>query len=291
MPIQNVSQNFVGFVDNSGFTEEGTNVILLSGEKPNFGDGSTNNFELGAIAGSLFWDGREKSLEAMVMQPILNHQEMGIRDLEDVVKKVNNIAYYKAGFQQVYWKSEVDLAMISNALASFVQSIKSNNTKFDQSNSGLVKLDALESQGKQLFFEKYDCNSCHQVQSPTGYLFSGGGFANIGLDPVYEDEGLSETTNNTSDAGKFKIPSLRNVELTGPYMHDGRFESLEEVIEHYNTGMSSNENLDFRLRDAQGNPRLMDISKSETRAIIAFLKTLTDYEMISSPAYSDPFTY
>lgn len=127
------------------------------------------------------------------------------------------------------------------------------------------------------------------MQSPTGYLFSGGGFANIGLDPLYEDEGLAGTTGNDVDAGKFKIPSLRNVELTAPYMHDGRFETLEEVIGHYSTGISENENLDFRLKELDGSPMVFNVTKAETKALVAFMKTLTDYSMIHNPEYSNPF--
>lgn len=290
MPIQNVSQGFITFIDGTIGSNENTNVVLLSNQQSNFGDGSDNFFPDGAFVGSLFWDGRETVLRNMVVQPILNHKEMGIRNLSDVVKKINNIEYYQAGFKNVYQSDSVSLEMVSDALAAFVESLKSVNTKLDHSNmAGGVQLDALESTGRDLFFEKYDCNSCHQVQSPNGYLFSGGGFANIGLDPIYDDSGMQETSGNDEDAGKFKIPSLRNVALTAPYMHDGRFETLEEVIGHYSTGISQNENLDFRLKETDGSPMVFNITKSETRAIVAFLNTLTDYSMISNPDYSNPF--
>ncbi len=117
----------------------------------------------------------------------------------------------------------------------------------------------------------------------------GGGFANIGLNDDYADDGLSKTTGFSGDAGKFKIPSLRNVALTAPYMHDGRFATLDEVMEHYSEEIATHPNLDFRLRDAKGQARIMNITESEKQAIIAFLNTLTDFEAITDPKFSNPF--
>jgi cytochrome c peroxidase len=116
----------------------------------------------------------------------------------------------------------------------------------------------------------------------------GGLFSNIGLDEVYTDNGVGEVTRQASDNGRFKIPSLRNVALTGPYMHDGRFETLEEVIEHYSDGIEDNPNLDSRLQE-NGQPIVFNISEQETEAIIAFMHTLTDYDMITDPKFSNPF--
>lgn len=236
----------------------------------------------------LFWDGRETTLSLMVLKPIVNHREMGINDLDAFVNKLQEIPYYQKGFEQVY-DQPVSLELVGLSLASFLGQIRSVNTKFDQVNRGEAQLNGLEHEGRRLFFEKYDCNSCHQVEEPNGYLFApGGGFSNIGLSRSNEDPGLGAVTGIPGDMGKFKVPSLRNVTLTAPYMHDGRFQNLEEVIDHYSVGMAANENLDFRLQE-DGAPMVMDISQHEKDAIIAFLNTLTDYSMITDPALSNPF--
>lgn len=248
----------------------------------------------------LFWDGRETSLEKMVMRPVVNHVEMGITDVDLLVDKISAVPYYGDLFLKAYGSDEITAAKIAHALSSFLQSIRSNNTKFDKSISfghgtfpesekGAL-LSGMELLGQKLFIEKYNCNSCHQVQNPHGYLQpEAGTFSNIGLDAAYADNGLGQVTGQEMNDGMFKIPSLRNVALTGPYMHDGRFETLSEVIDHYSTGLENHPNLDQKLRDASGNPLRFNISSDEKRAIISFLNTLTDHQMISDPKFSDPF--
>jgi cytochrome c peroxidase len=237
---------------------------------------------------SLFWDGREKNLQTMVLRPIANHVEMGMDDFDALSKKLANIPYYENLFQKAYGTSEVDAQRISDALSMFLLSINSRDTKLDRAMNGNVELSALEIEGQQLFMEKYDCNSCHQVADPEGYILAGT-FANIGLDEVYTDNGVGEVTGNPQNNGEFKIPSLRNVALTAPYMHDGRFETLDDVIEHYSTGIENNENLDFRLRSNTGEPMQFNITPQEATALKAFLMTLTDSEMVSAARFSDPF--
>jgi cytochrome c peroxidase len=173
-------------------------------------------------------------------------------------------------------------------------SIKANQSKFDQSMMGQTMLNGLEQQGKDLFFDKYDCNSCHQLQAPfNGYQLAGegqfGGFADIGLDEQPTDGGVFRVSGNTADFGKFKIPSLRNVALTAPYMHDGRLETLEDVLDHYSENIEDSENLDPRLRKADGSAKQFRIPILEKKAIIAFLNSMTDYQMISDPKFSNPF--
>jgi cytochrome c peroxidase len=236
----------------------------------------------------LFWDGRENNLQSMVLKPIVNHVEMGIPDVDQLAEKLENIPYYHELFQKAFYSSEVTPDRIAIALSSFLQSINSGNTKFDRSQFGGESLSALEMVGAQLFNDTYDCNSCHQVQDPHGYL-EVGTFANVGLDVAYADNGLETVTGNPADAGKFKIPSLRNVALTAPYMHDGRFETLEEVMEHYSEGIENNPNLDVRLRSSDGQPMAFHIPEQDKRAIIAFLNTLTDQSMITDPKFSNPF--
>jgi cytochrome c peroxidase len=239
---------------------------------------------LGSFFGeALFWDGREQMLTSMVLRPVVNHVEMGITDLDALAAKLSNVPYYRDLFLNAYGSETVTREKIADALANFLTQIRSTNTRLD-----MGQLNALEISGQQLFTSKYDCNSCHQVESPHGYIMAGT-FANIGLDPVYTDDGLQRVSNSSTDAGKFKIPSLRNVALTAPYMHDGRFNTLEEVIDHYSTGITAHPNLDPRLRQPDGAPVAFNISESEKKAIVAFLNSLTDYTMISDPKLSNPF--
>ena len=261
---------------------------------------SPDSIENGISSGQpLFWDGRETKLELMVMRPIVNHVEMGITSIDQLVDKISAVPYYKDLFVKAYGSEEITASKIAHSLSLFLQSIRSENTRFDQSlrvsNNGFesgpaLTLSGFEMLGQRLFIEKYDCNSCHQVQNPHGYLQpEAGTFSNIGLDATYADNGVGQVTLQETNNGMFKIPSLRNVALTAPYMHDGRFETLSDVIDHYSNGLANHPNLDNKLRDANGNPLQMNISPEEKKAIIAFLHTLTDDEMISDPKFSDPF--
>lgn len=247
---------------------------------------------------SLFWDGRESNLKLMVTRPIMNHIEMGIHDMDALAQKLNAIPEYKPLFQNAFGEQTVTAERISQGLSAFLLSIRSNQSKFDRAmmfrnnattfdikpsnaltNVPMVNLTAQEELGRQLFFNKFNCNACHDAN----------GFADIGLDASPKDLGLMETTRIDQHRGQFKIPSLRNVELTGPYMHDGRFKTLEEVIEHYSRGINNSPNLDHRLRGIDGRPLKMNMSAGEVKAIAAFLTTLTDYQMISDPRFSNPF--
>lgn len=269
MPIQNLTPVFGGFFPGEGDAGLGSSVPF-------------NQF-------SLFWDGREHNLSTMVLRPILNHVEMGVDDLDQLADKLEQIPYYRELFYKAYGTYEITPELISTGLTQFLSSINSRNTFFDQVQMGSAQLSALQLQGKELFIEKYDCNACHQIQDPQGYALLGGGFANIGLDSEYDDGGLENVTGNTQDAGKFKIPSLRNILVTGPYMHDGRFETLDDVIEHYSIGIEENRNLDARLRDSNGSARQFNITSNEKQALVAFLGTLTDTNVLTDPKFSNPF--
>jgi cytochrome c peroxidase len=267
MPIQNLGNAF-GFI--IGFKREDSGLF------PHFGQ-------------KLFWDGREQDLTKMVLKPILNHIEMGISDTEELARKLKTIPYYAPLFKKAYDSEEITSEKIADALSWFVRSITTNNTKLDKARMGQAQLSALELTGRALFFEKYDCNSCHQVETPNGYALFGGEFANIGLNDEYADNGLSKASSQSADAGKFKIPSLRNVSLTAPYMHDGRFATLDDVMEHYSDKIASHMNLDPRLKDENGQARKMNISESEKKAIIAFVHTLTDFDAVTDPKFANPF--
>ena len=151
-----------------------------------------------------------------------------------------------------------------------------------------AQLTQLERDGKALFFNgQTKCNHCHMTVN-----FFNRDARNNGLDVVYADNGLGVVTGDPADNGKFKVPSLRNVELTAPYMHDGRFNTLEEVVEHYNSGVQQHPNLDDRLTvdgHTGGTPLQLGLTEYDKQALIAFMKALTDTPMITDVRFSDPF--
>ncbi len=238
------------------------------------------------VAGGLFWDGRENNLRNLISRPLSNHIEMGVGDVSELGPKLTQLSYYAELFKKAYGSSDITVDRLSNAIATYMMAIKAVNTRFDQQQKGLASFTALEAEGEALFSRKYNCASCHNEQL-NGYF--SGQFANIGLDNGYSDKGLGTITGKASNNGAFKVPNLRNVALTAPYMHDGRFKTLDEVIEHYNKGIQPDAALDERLKDDSGAPMRMNISAQEKTAIIAFLNTLTDVDMITNPAFSDPF--
>lgn len=282
----------IAFSDNKKFSRGFDNNLTLRNSMPiqnlaSFTNSFGNDISFGTSSG-LFWDGRGVHHENGVLQPIINHIEMGIPDIPYLAEKLSQIEYYPELFQDAFFSDDISSDKIGIALRAFTHSITSTETKLDLARRGREELSPQEVIGQELFMTKYDCNSCHQVEDPQGYIFAGT-FANIGLEENYSDGGLEETTERSFDNGKFKIPSLRNVALTAPYMHDGRFETLEEVIDHYNTGVVKHPNLDFRLQNEDGTPKRPNITEGETQAIIAFLGTMTDYQMIEDPKFSNPF--
>lgn len=249
---------------------------------------------------NLFWDSRSFSINDLSLRPVQHHVEMGMQDLSALVEKLESVPYYKELFQKSYNSSEITSDKIASALTSFIASFTTSNSKFDQGledkNDNFKNFTEIEQLGREVFnSEKAQCSSCHAsnnfspADGPSDPYGGGGssggkdlkGTTNIGLDFVSKDKGREN--------GSFRIPSLRNIALTGPYMHDGRFNTLEEVIDHYRSGIKPAENLDPKFMDAHGNVKMLDINDVEKFALIAFLKTLTDESFINNPKYSDPF--
>ncbi|MBR9860639.1 c-type cytochrome [bacterium] len=234
---------------------------------------------------TFFWDGRIDNLKEMVLMPIQNHIEMGISSMEMLVGKVEAKEYYPALFKAAFGDETVDIDRISESLASFVGSIGSYNSKFDKVKRGEASFTSLEAQGEQLYMVNFDCDACHSL-STTKQGQPGDGFANIGLDVVDEDPGRD---------GMFKIPDLRNIALTAPYMHDGRYKTLEDVADHYSIAIKPNKNLDDKFKQPQyygtgpSSVRGLNMSPQHKKALIAFLNTLTDVDMVTDPKFSDPF--
>lgn len=248
------------------------------------------------LQNNLFWDSRSKTIHDLSLQPVQNHIEMGMENLDRLVEKLNNTEYYKPLFTKAFGSEEINPENISKAISQFVASITSSRSRFDvgQKNN-FSNFSELEKLGRDLFHgEIAKCSSCHgggnlsALDGPNDPYGSGGsisqdlrGATNIGLDLVYKDNGLGN--------GKFKIPSLRNIEITGPYMHDGRFNTLEEVVDHYTNGIKPHKDLDIKFTDGKGHVKPLNLTSLEKKAIVAFLKTLTDTEMTKDPKWSNPF--
>lgn len=242
-----------------------------------------------------FWDGRVDNINSALTMPFFNHVEMGIDHTTELINRVKSRNYYADLFTQAYGDEEVNMDRIAQGLLAFILQLQVNDTPFDDRNSdesSVFSFGKPAGRGLTLFFGKYDCGSCHNLHSPIGYNSSPESdleMVNIGLDHTYSDEGRADVTNNPTDRGKFKIPNLRNVALTGPYMHDGRFATLDQVIEHYSTGVANHPNLDSRLKTPSGQPIRLHITEQDKKDLIAFLNTLTSKNLITNPLLSDPF--
>ncbi len=266
-------------------------------------------------AEKFFWDHRAATLEEQVLMPFEDPVEMGMT-LQEVVDKVTAQDYYKPLFEKAFQSEEVTSDKISKALAQFVRAMFSFNTKYDRGIevTGSIFEDfpnftVQENLGKDVFSGKAtqeaiaSCVTCHLPNAtplhfssavPEGanqVIFSGAETDNIGLDDTTEDmdNGEGGFFENPSLYGHFKTPSLRNIELTAPYMHDGRFITLEEVVEHYSTGVKEHPNLSAHMKNGFGEPRHLDLSEEEATALVAFMKTLTDYDLVNDSKFSKPF--
>ena len=231
---------------------------------------------------SLFWDGRASTIEEQALEPIPNPIEMH-QEWADAANKLNNHPEYPELFYQAFGSKIIDSIMVVQAIAQFERTMISSNSKWDSYLRGEVMLSQSESQGFEIFFtEKGDCFHCHST-----ILFTDNKFRNNGLDSIFTDDGLSDFTNNSNDIGKFKTPTLRNIMFTAPYMHDGRFSSLEEVIDFYSEGIVWSPTVDPLMKKV--NQGGLFLTQQEKNSLIAFIKTLSDTSFINNPEYSNPF--
>ncbi|WP_212005420.1 cytochrome-c peroxidase [Chitinophaga sp. HK235] len=247
---------------------------------------------------AMFWDMRAADLETQTLMPVLDHIEMGMPSLTALESKLGGISYYPALFKAAFGSEAVTSARIANALSQFIRSIVSFRSKYDEGiASNFSNFSAAEKNGLRLLQVNF-CTECHSDFStanagkipsflPVDNTGINTGFgSNNGLETDYADKGIGEITHKPTDQGTFKIPSLRNVALTAPYMHDGRFATLEEVLNHYASGIKQNPNIGIQLMAAKPGVPLSVQDKSD---IIAFLHTLTDQQLIKDPKYADPF--
>ncbi len=247
--------------------------------------------------GRFFWDERAATLEEQVLMPFQDPVEMGMT-LEEVVSAVEDQAFYPTLFEDAFGSTEVTSDRISRALAQFVRSMVSVSSKYDigraQVNipaADFPNFTESENNGKTLFFLPkalggLSCVGCHSTEA---FINPDAGATNNGLDAESTDDlGVFEAIPNPAFLGTFKVPSLKNIELTAPYMHDGRFATLEEVVEHYNSGVQNHPNLNNSLKD-NGLPQQLNLTEQEKTDVVNFLKTLTDDVLISDVKFSDPF--
>ena len=240
---------------------------------------------------ALFWDGRAATLEQQVFHPVRTESELNLK-WEIATKRINRSGFYKEKFRAAFGKKNIDSTLIARSIAQFLRTLISCNSKYDKALKQELKLSSGELEGFEIFNDmtRAGCVHCHTTdQDALGTILD---YSNNGLDMIadpaaYSDKGLGQTTGNPKDNGKFKIPSLRNILFTAPYMHDGRFKTIEEVVNFYSEEVKPCANIDNRMEFAhQGGPKL---NAHEKRKVIAFLKTLSDSTFITNPEFSNPF--
>ncbi|MBP6215133.1 MAG: c-type cytochrome, partial [Chitinophagaceae bacterium] len=246
--------------------------------------------------GSFFWDQRAATLEDQTLIPIQDLVEMGMT-LPQLEAKLRNLAYYPPLFSKAFGDNTITSNRIALAISQFIRSIVSFESKYDAGrstyppvpapppNATFPNFTAQENRGKEIFLSPQNtCAACHGSET-----FTAPQEKNNGLDMATVDRGFGAVANNTALDATFKVTTLRNVELTAPYMHDGRFATLEQVVEHYNSGVRNHPNLSPQLRLPNGQPRQLNLTTQDKAALVAFLKTLTDTNLTTDVKYSNPF--
>ncbi len=254
----------LAFADDTPLSPKGVSNSLLERHSPAL-------FNL-AWQNDFFWDGGAPNLRSQVIAPLIASNEMNSK-ITDILSYLNSKNSYKEQFNTIY-KSPPKIAYILDAIAEYEFSITSFNSKYDATKRGEIQLTKIEKHGYQLY--KINCASCH-----TEGLFSDYQYRNNGLDETItsfsglEDvkRGRNRITHLEKDIQKYKTPSLRNLSLTPPYMHDGRYDNLEEVLNHYSHKIKNSKTLSTKI-PSQG----FSFTKLEKLSLITFLKTLNDVE-------------
>lgn len=240
-----------------------------------------------------FWDGEFESLEAQALHPIEDPVEMDM-SLEEVVERLSASDLYKEKFYLAFGSEEINGDRIAKSLAQFQRTLVTETSKYDLYKQGKENFTAQEKRGEELFFTHPepevglrggDCGDCH-----AGALTRTNAFHNNGLDETFDDPGRGGITGRDFEMGQFIVPTMRNIALTAPYMHDGRFETLDEVLDHYNEHIQMSTTLSPLLRkgfNEEGSDNL-GLTEQEKEDIIAFLHTLTDESFVNNPKFSNP---
>ncbi|MFT6880837.1 MAG: cytochrome c peroxidase, partial [Arcticibacterium sp.] len=239
------------------------------------------------------------TLEEQILQPFQDPIEMGLTEAQ-ISERVAAQPYYGELFSNAFGDGNITNERVAMALAQFVRSIVSFQSKYDTGRAmvnapgaNFPNFTALENQGKQLFLRPLNnggagCFGCHTTEA---FVSANPGPQNNGLDAVSTtDLGAGETfPQNALFAGRFKTSTLRNIALTAPYMHDGRFTTLEEVVEHYNSGIQNHPTLSAALANPDGTPVRLNLNETQKSTLVAFMKTLTDDSIATEAKWSNPF--
>ena len=230
------------------------------------------------------WDGKELSLERQALEPVQNPIEMH-SDWEDVVDRLQTDAEYPELFRLAFNTTTITKELTAKAIAQFERTLISANSKFDRFSLGQTTLTTQELNGLDVFLreDKGDCFHCHGT--PTNPLWTDNIFHNNGLDTNFSDLGLGAVTGDTNDNGKFRSPSLRNLAYTAPYMHDGRFATLDEVIEFYSTGLKPSSTIDPLMKNILNGG--VQLSASDKAGLKAFLLSLSDPSFLTNPDFQE----
>jgi cytochrome c peroxidase len=223
---------------------------------------------------ALFAEGGIPSLELQAIAPIIEEHELNL-DFLTLIERLESDEQYRRLFEIAYQSPPTALTIVK-AISSFERTLISGNSTYDQYTfqGNLNALTESQIRGKNLFFsDELACSSCH-----SGFLFTNQSKQNIGLYDVYQDEGLARLTSNPDDIGKFKVPTLRNIEVTAPYMHNGSLATLEEVVEHFNTGGVGHANQSDLVKP-------LNLNEQEKQDLVNFLKSLTDHTFLNNPEF------
>lgn len=241
---------------------------------------------------SFFWDGKVNTLEEQVFHPVRSHDEMGLA-WEEAATRIRNSKFYPPKFFAAFGHQAIDSITIAKAIAQFERTLISHNSKYDQVLRGEAYFTPEEFEGFNLINDQTKGNCLHCHTTDANALGTTTTFSNNGLDPFltpdqFTDQGKGAITQQLSDVGLFRIPSLRNVGVTAPYMHDGRFQTLEEVLNFYRQGVNDSYNLDSKMENSHRFN--LNLTSSEQENIILFLHTLTDSSFLKNPDFSNPFS-
>ncbi len=232
-----------------------------------------------AFLNRFMWDGVIHELNDQPISPITAFEEMD-SNFPDIIQKLNEVEEYREMFRAAYGDEQINGDRILMALGQFLATMISDQSKFDQYKKGQVTLTESENNGRIIFDQK--CSACH-----SGALQTDESFRNTGLffNEQLADAGLFRVTQNPEDSMKFRVPSLRNIAITSPYMHDGRFLSLQAVLDFYSDGVEDNPRLDPLLRN--GDMVGIPLTAQEKQDLIQFLMTLSDEAFITNPDFSE----
>lgn len=250
------------------------NIALSTGVEGRIGTRNAPPIFNMAWQPSFMWDGGVNHLEMFSIAPITNPVEMN-ETMANVIQKLNASEYWKIRFKQAFGTNEITDQQLFVSLTQFMLMIISDQSHYDKVMRGNAVFTTEQQAGYDLFLQK--CATCH-----TEPLFTDFSFRNNGLESVSNDDGRFLISQNESDRGRFKVPTLRNVLLTYPYMHDGRFFTIDQVLEHYNSGVQNHANLDASLQNG------ILLSSDDKKHLKRFLETLNDYELMGKKILSEP---